>query len=447
MQKLKQRTEKNTPMSTPLAHGNCGLQLNREETLSVVDLKTCFNNPEVDLPSHTKGLIANVYVISIDGKPLMPCSPAKARKLLKSERAVVVKLYHFTIKLTFKCENITQGVTLGIDTGFQNIGFSCVTDKKELTSGTLILDGKTSERLTEKAMYRRLRRNKLWYREPRFLNRSKPKGWLPPSIQRRYDTHLTLINRLKAILPISKVNIEIASFDIQKILNPEIQGKEYQQGSLYEYQNMRSYLMARERGKCQLCGKEFGKGNGSHIHHCKPRSESGSNRPKNLAILHKKCHEKLHKNGLKLKAAKQYKAPTFLSIINNRFSVDLPEAEITYGYETFIKRNEIGLEKTHFNDAFVIASGKKQERCLPIEIKQKHRNNRAIQTHRKGFKPAIRKRRYKIQPMDVIWVGGQKYISSGVQNKGKYVGVKNSKKVLPFKNIEKIYNFGSFAWK
>lgn len=447
MQQLKQRTLKNTPTDTPLVRSNCGLQLNRGESLSVANSKTCFNNPEVDLPLYRKGLKANVYTLSIDGKPLMPCSPAKARKLLKGERAVVTKLYPFTIKLTFKCENITQDITLGIDAGFQNIGFSCLTDKKELTSGTLILDGKTSERLTEKRNYRKLRRNRLWYRKPRFLNRSKPEGWLPPSVQRRYDNHLTLINRLKVILPISKVIIEIASFDIQKIINPEIQGKDYQQGPLYEYQNMRSYLMARECGKCQLCGKDFEKGNGSHIHHCKQRSEAGSNSPKNLAILHKKCHDKLHKMGLKLKPAKHYKAPTFLSIINTRFVVDLPEAEITYGYETFIKRNEIGLPKSHFNDAFVIANGKKQERCLPIEIKQKHRNNRAIQLNRKGFKPAIRKQRYKIQPNDLVWISGKIYIAKGTHCKGTRIMVENSKKSFNIKNVEKIYNFGSLTWR
>jgi len=105
MQQLRQRTLKNTPTDAPLVRSNCGLSLNREETLSVADLKTCLNNPEVDLPSHTKGLMAKVYVLYIEGMPLMPCTPAKARKLLKSGKATVVKLYPFTIKLNFECEN------------------------------------------------------------------------------------------------------------------------------------------------------------------------------------------------------------------------------------------------------------------------------------------------------------------------------------------------------
>jgi len=446
MQKLKQRTKKNTPTDTPQVCSNCGLLLNKEETLSVTNLKTCLNNPEVDLPSHTKGLKASVYVISVDGKVLMPCKPAKARKLLKTQRAVVVKLYPFTIKLTFQCENQVQEVELGIDSGYQNIGFSCITAKRELASGTVILDGRTSSRLTERKMYRRGRRNKLWYRKPRFLNRKKSKGWLPPSVQRRYNTHLSLINRLKAILPISKITIEVANFDIQKIENENINGIGYQEGDMYGYQNVRSFLMAREKGKCQLCKKEFEKGSPSHIHHCKQRSEEGSNRVKNLAILHKKCHTKLHEKGLKLSISKQYKTPTFLSIINKRFKTDVSDVNITFGYITFTERIKLSLEKTHYNDAFVITGGNNQERCLPIEVRQKHRNNRAIQLNRKGFAPSIRKQRHAIQPKDLVWIDGKKLVAKSTHCNGTRVITEASKKSFSIKKVEKTYHYGSFTY-
>ena len=427
--------------------GNCDLQLNKEETLSVANLKTCFNNPEVNLPQHTEGLKDVVYVISLEGKKLMPCTKAKAKKLLQSKRTQVIKFYPFTIKLNFKCENKTQEVKLGLDPGFGNIGFSATTEKKELISGTLILDGKTSSRLTEKKMYRRGRRNKLRYRQPRFLNRGNQKeGWLPPSVQKKYDTHLRLIKVMKSVLPITKTTIEIANFDIQKLENPEISSVEYQQGDMYGYQNMKSFLMAREKGLCQLCKKEFSKGNPSHIHHCKERGEEGSNRPKNLAILHKKCHTKLHKKKLKLSAPKEFKESTFMNIIKNKFKKDLPDINITFGYKTFVDRNKLGIEKTHFNDAFVIAGGTNQERITPITITQKHRNNRAIQLNRNGFSPSIRRKRYSIQPKDLVWIDGKKYKTIGVQNKGEYVKVENSKKVFAVKNIEKKYHFGGFAY-
>jgi len=447
MQTLKQRTkQRNTPTNASQVRGNCDLQLNKLKRVSVASLKTCFNNPEVNQHQHTGGLKAKVYVISIEGKQLMPCTPAKARKLLKAEKASVIKLYPLTIKLKFECENQVQEVILGEDSGFGNIGLSAASDKKELFSATVILDGRTSSRLTERAMYRRGRRNKLRYRKPRFLNRKKKEGWLPPSVQRRYEAHLTVIKKAKEVLPITEVTIEVGNFDIAKIINPEISGKNYQQGDLYGYQNMRSYLMAREYGKCQLCHKEFSKGAPSHIHHCKERGEEGGDRAENLAIVHKKCHTKFHKKGLKLSAPKQFKASTFMSIINKKFQQDIPDAKIAFGYKTFVDRNKLGLEKSHTNDAFVIAGGTTQERCQSITITQKHRNNRVIQMNRKGFAPSIRKQRYVIQPKDLIWIGGEKFVAKGIQNKGTYLMVENSKKVYPTKRIEKVYHFGGFSY-
>src|ERR1017187_5328097 len=104
MQKLRQRTLKaNTPTDAPQVRGNCGLQLNREETLSVASSKTCLNNPEVDSLQHTGGLKDVVYVLSVDGQSLMPCTVAKTRKLLKNKKAKIVKMYPFTIRLKFQC--------------------------------------------------------------------------------------------------------------------------------------------------------------------------------------------------------------------------------------------------------------------------------------------------------------------------------------------------------
>ena len=440
MQKLDQRNTY-TPQDASLVLGNCDLQLNREETLSVAGSKTSSNNPEVNLLQHAGGLTAAVHVISVDGKPLMPCKPAKARKLLKKEGATVYKMKPFSIQLTFECENEVQEVKIGIDVGFQHIGFSAITDKKEPISGTVALDNKTSARLTKKSMYRRNRRNRLWHRKPRFLNRKKKKGWLPPSIQRKYDTHIKLVRLLQEILPVAKTTIEVGSFDIQKIMNSEIEGTD-----IHSQSNMRNYLMAREKGTCQVCNKAIKKGQRAEIHHCMEKSKGGTNRAVNLAILHEKCHEKLHREGHNLRAPRQFKAETFMSIIQHKFVQDIHGAEITYGYITQAKRNKLGLEKTHHTDAFVIAGGTTQQRIAPTEIKQKHRNNRALQLSRKGFKLSIRRERYAVQPKDWIWIAGKKYIVCGIQNKGAYVKVENSKKVFPTRNITKVYHFGSFAY-
>jgi hypothetical protein len=278
----------------------------------------------------------------------------------------------------------------------------------------------------------------------------KKEGWLPPSIERRYQTHLSLIARVKKILPISKVVIEIAKFDIQKIENPDIKSKGYQEGNLYEYQNVKSYLMAREKGKCQFCLKDL-KGQKTQVHHIKPRSEGGNNRTSNLAILHEKCHNELHTKHLEktLKSiSKNYKQSIFMSIINKRFWKDIPNLEVTYGNITFVNRNELGLDKTHSNDAFVISKGTNQERCNPVEIKQVHRNNRVLQLNRKGFKPSIKKEKSKANPGDIFWIKTKRYICKGMFGAGKYItyGSTKKKEYFKFSEVTKMFHFGSFVW-
>lgn len=439
-----------TPTSASQARGNCDLELNKEAILSVQGLKTSSNILEVNQVQQAgRSLKANllVFVISKNGIPLMPCGFAKSKRMVKSGKAVVLKRFPFTIQLNFECENQVQKVILGIDSGYQNVGFSATTEKQELISGVMILDGKTKKRLDNRRVYRRLKRSRLRYRKPRFLNREKRSDWLPPSIERRYQTHIRLINRLKQFIPISKIIIETAKFDIQKLKNPDIKGIEYQQGDLYQYQNVKSYLLSREQGKCEHCKKRFDKSNGSHIHHRIP----GNNRLENLMLIHKKCHDVIHKNPKLLKKyqkpnIKTYKPSTFMNIINRRFVKDIQDLEVTYGYITDIKRREFSIEKSHSNDAFIISGGTIQKRTQPIEIIQKHRNNRILQRNRKGFKPSIRRRRYSIQPKDLVWVNGKMFVSNGTFNYGMNIYIKNSK-FLPIKQIEKVFHFGSFVWQ
>ena len=132
-----------------------------------------------------------------------------------------------------------------------------------------------------------------------------------------------------------------------------------------------------------------------------------------------------------------------MNIMKNRFVKDIENVNLTYGYITFTNRNKINLEKTHYNDAFVIAGGEKQERIKPLEILQKQINNRTLQLNRKGFKPSIRKQRYPIRPKDLIWVENKVYSVLGSQNKGTYIKVSGLKKVIPIKKIERIYHFNS----
>ena len=461
MQKLLAKL-KNIPTDAPQVCGSRSSELNRDESLrernSLKNDKLTDNNLEVD--RHQQRGDQNlrvsdiVFVLNLKGEPLMPCRHKKAKKLLREGKAKVVKRKPFTIQMTIATGETKQDIILGIDPGYKFVGFSAVTEKRELIAGTLELENGMKKRLEEKRMYRKKRRSRLWYREQRSDNRAnaREEGTLKPSVQRRLDTHANLAKRLMKLLPITKVIVEIANFDIQKINNPEISSKEYQQGSLYGYKNLQSFVITREENKCQLCGKEYdGKWN---LHHIIPRSKGGTDKPDNIALLHEECHKKLHKEGLgkKLKKTKQFKAETFMSIIRWKLVNILQEivpVEFTYGYITNMKRNELNLEKTHHNDAFVIAGSRGQERHKPIEIIQKKRNNRCLQINRNGFKPSIRRQRYKIQPKDIIWVGGKEYVSKGIGMRGNRVIYGDQKKHEYFntKLVEKYFNVSGLVYK
>ena len=298
MQTLKRRPVKpNTPTSASQARGTVACALNRDENLSAASSKTRLNSPEVNTRLQVGGLKVLVPVFSFDGEQIMPCKAVKARHLVRDGMAIVVGYNPFSIQLLFECENNTQPVYLGIDTGYAHVGISAVTEKREVFSAEVLLDGKTSERKTTQGMYRRHRRNKLRYRPAKFLNRKRKKGWLPPSVQRKVDTTVNLALTVAKYFPIVKVKIETANFDVQKIINPEISGTDYQQGDLYGYENDIEFLLAREEGKCQFCG-DAADGNGWHVHHKKQVSNGGTNRMENKALLHKKCHKKIHDKNL-----------------------------------------------------------------------------------------------------------------------------------------------------
>lgn len=174
-----------------------------------------------------------VYVINKQGEPLMPCKPQKAKRLLKENKAKVVKREPFTIQLLYGSSGYKQNITLGVDAGSKHIGLSATTESKELYSGEVELRNDIVNLLSTRRQNKRTRRNRLRYRQARFNNRvhSKNKGWFAPSIENKINTHLRVVSDIHKILPITKIVVETASFDIQKIKNPEISGEDYQQGT------------------------------------------------------------------------------------------------------------------------------------------------------------------------------------------------------------------------
>jgi HNH endonuclease len=168
-----------------------------------------------------------------------------------------------------------------------------------------------------------------------------------------------------------------------------------------------------------LCGKEVGSKK-ANLHHIDFKSDGGTDRVSNLALLHESCHKKLHKQNLgsKLKKCKRYSPATFMNIVKWKFAEDL-DCEITYGSYTYTKRIELGLDKTHYNDAFVIAGGSDEVRSEPYYIKQKRKNNRCLQQNR-SHSISIRRQRYSLRPQDLVKLAGRIYKVRSVSI-GKYV--------------------------
>lgn len=315
-----------------------------------------------------------VYVLNIDGNQLMPTERlGRVRRLLKEHSAVIVKHHPFTIKLTYKCPDQTQEVSLGVDAGSKHVGLSATTKKKVLFEAQLELRNDIVKKLATRCEFRRTRRNrKTRYRKARFLNRTKTKkdGWLAPSIKHKVWAHLWNIGKIKRILPISKITIEVAQFDTQLLKAKELglsvpQGTDYQKGEQLGFWNVREYVLFRDGHKCRCCKGKSGD-SVLKVHHIESR-KTGGNAPNNLVTLCETCHKKYHKGVIKLplsiRRGASYKDAVFMGVIRKEVyrmsrivnnTITCP-VNITYGYITKNTRSKYGLPKEHTIDARCIS--------------------------------------------------------------------------------------------
>ena len=330
-----------------------------------------------------------VFVLNMRGQPLMPCSPPKARKLLRAGKAVPVRRTPFVIQLTVPTGETKQPITLGVDAGYKHVGLSATTAKEELLASEVELRQDVTGLLSDRLALRRARRNrKTRYRAPRFDNRvrSKHKGWLATSVENRIQAHISRIEAVCRVLPITKIVIETASFDIQKIKNPEVEGTDYQQGDQLGFRNVREYVLFRDGHVCQAC-KGRSKDLILNVHHIESR-KTGGDAPGNLITLCEACHKAYHAGKLKQFSPRRgasFRAETFMGIMRwtvlNRLRERHPELPVTntYGYLTKHKRIVAGLPKTHCADAFCIAGVlDAKRRGEYLFQKQTRRHNRQI---------------------------------------------------------------------
>ena len=312
-----------------------------------------------------------VFVLSNTRQPLMPCSPARARQMLRDGKAAVFRKYPFTIILKGRESGEVQPVSVKIDPGSRTTGFAVVVRFK--SGPTVVFAAELEHRgqaiknslAARRAVRRGRRSRKTRYRKPRFDNRRRPEGWLPPSLRHRVETTLSWVERLRRLVPVSGLSQELVRFDMQKIANPEIAGVEYQQGTLAGYE-VREYLLEKWGRTCAYCGAGNVPLEIDHIH---PRSQGGSDRVSNLTLACRTCNQKKGnrpigeflsaKPDLLKKVLSRAQAPlkdaaavnaTRWSLFQALKSTGLP-VETGSGGRTKWNRTRLGLPKTHSLDA------------------------------------------------------------------------------------------------
>ena len=339
-----------------------------------------------------------VPVYATGGEPLMPCHPARARKLLAKGRAVP---HHtrgiFGIRLLDRKreDSAVRELSLNIDSGSDTSGFTVVTEDQDGNRNVLsAVELKhrafaMKATLTRRRSFRRNRRGRLRYRAPRYNNRPNPDGWLPPSVQSLVHDTMRVVNTLRQMFPISSIRIERNKFDPQLMADPTISGIEYQHGTLHGRQ-VRAYIMDRDGSRCVYCGKHNSR---LELDHVRPRA-TGSDRVDNLVACCRPCNlekanrpvedfladqpellerilKRLRRSDLTSAAHVNAALP---NIITSLSATGLP-LELTDAASVSCARDQLGIPKTHCYDAALQGRDFTSIASLPTRVLQLRPNN------------------------------------------------------------------------
>ncbi|MBI5328338.1 MAG: RRXRR domain-containing protein [Deltaproteobacteria bacterium] len=170
---------------------------------------------------------------------------------------------------------------------------------------------------------------------------------MPPSIRHLKHEHDKARTFIKSILPITSDAVEVNKFDFQKMENPDIKGKEYQNGPQKGFFDVREYVLHRDGYGCIACGKDVQR----ETHRIIWRFRGGTDRPKNLVTLCKDCHGKIEKGEIKYRQIyENYIWAARVNMLRKSW-----HGLVNISTENMVKaRNELGLEKSHINDALSV---------------------------------------------------------------------------------------------
>ena len=315
-----------------------------------------------------------VCVLSNNGERLMPTFRlGKVRRLLKDGKAKIVKHHPFTIQLLYDSKTNTQPIEICEDVGYNYIGISVKSQSHEYVSVQYdtLQDEKDCHDSCRKM--RRIRRNRLRYRKPRFDNRKRNKGWLAPSLEHKKELNVNVIKMYCKVVPITHVTVEVGSFDTMLVKAiqegkaiPE--GADYQKGPRYNLATLREAVFYRDKYTCQVCGRKANEGAILHVHH----------------MFYWKGRHKLYKFGENIKFA-NLSGAAFMNTVRWQIVNELYTAfgklfvTFTYGAMTKEKRIAFHLEKCHNNDAYAMGNFHPVDRCAFEHYKKVKRNNRILE--------------------------------------------------------------------
>ena len=158
----------------------------------------------------------NVFVVSVEGKPLTPTTSAKARKLLEGRQAKPVwnKFGCFGIQLIVDTRKETPKTVLGVDFGTKFEGYAIATKANNLSVMWKLPDKKKIvAKCVERKQLRRARRfRNCRRRECRSDNRSK-KGFIAPSQSVIINSRLKVMAEFFKCYPITAVAMEDVCFN------------------------------------------------------------------------------------------------------------------------------------------------------------------------------------------------------------------------------------------
>ena len=342
-----------------------------------------------------------VAVVTNTGRPLMPTSTYRARRLLKGGRAVIYKYRpYFTIMLVDRAEGEVQDIEYKSDTGSKHVGISACTEKQELLSEQRDLPDREPEHHKEQQRNRRGRRNRKRYRKPKFDNRKKKpqeghEKWLAPTNLHKLEIQVDLFKDFCQVVPVTSAYFEMGKFDTQVLKavlegRPIPKGEDYQKGEQYGTDTLRAAVFLRDDYTCRICGRTIKDGAILHVHHVGYWMQDRTNRPANLATVCEQCHTPANhgRNGILYGRKPEHgtlKDASYMTSVRWIMLKELKEAapevdlHVTYGVTTKRKRQGLHLPKSHVNDAFSMGWFHPKKRTDTVYWKKTIRHDRSLQ--------------------------------------------------------------------